>query len=56
MARTSASRSFGSSPPIDANSAVSVGPGQTQFTRTLFRASSRAVDLVNAMMPPLAAE
>src|SRR5439155_13659765 len=56
IALVSASRSLGLSPPIDANSAVSVGPGQTQLTLTWWRAISRAVALVKAMTPPFAAE
>ena len=56
MALVSASRSFGLSPPIEANSAVSVGPGQTQLALTWWRAISRAIALVKAMTPPLAAE
>lgn len=56
MAFVSASRSFGLSPPIDANSGVSVGPGHTTFALTWWRAISRAIVLVNAMTPPLAAE
>ncbi len=35
---------------------MSVGPGHTQFTRTWWRAISRAADLVKAITPPLAAE
>src|SRR6185437_9107282 len=54
IALVRASRSFG--PANDANSAVSVGPGQTQLTLTWWRAISRASDLVKAMIPPLAAE
>src|SRR6266702_3705652 len=54
IALVRASRSFG--PANDANSAVSVGPGHTQLTRTWWRAISRASDLVKAMIPPLAAE
>src|SRR5439155_1608192 len=34
------------------NSGVSDGPGQTQFTLTLWRATSRAIVLVNATPPP----
>jgi hypothetical protein len=33
MALVSASRSFGLSPPIEANNAVSVGPGHTGSTQ-----------------------
>ena len=54
IALVRASRSFG--PANDANSAVSVGPGQTQLTLTWWRAISLASDLVKAMTPPLAAE
>src|ERR1017187_2049245 len=56
MALVSDSRSFGLSPPIEANNAVSVGPGQTQLALTLKRAISRAIVLVKAITPPLAAE
>src|SRR4051794_41832732 len=56
MALISASRSLGLSPPMEANRAVSVGPGQMQLGLTWERAISRAVALVNAMTPPLAAE
>ena len=56
MALVRASRSLGLSPPMEANSAVSVGPGQMQLALTCERAISRAVALVKAMTPPLAAE
>ncbi len=56
IARIRASRSFGFSPTTSANNAVSVGPGHTQLTFTPCRANSRAKVLVNAMIPPLAAE
>ena len=55
MARISASRSFGLSPPISANSGVSVGPGHTALALIPLRAISLAIVLVNAMIPPLAA-
>ena len=54
MALVNASRSF--SPPVLAKNAVSVGPGHTQLIDTWLRAISRAVALVKAMTPPLAAE
>ena len=38
------------------NSGVSDGPGQTQLTLMRWRAVSRAMVLVKAMRPPLAAE
>src|SRR6476659_7860503 len=56
MALVSASRSLGLSPPIEAKSGVSVGPGQITLTLTWLRAISRATALVKAMTPALAGE
>ena len=57
-ARVSASISF--SPPPSAampsSSGVRVGPGQTTFAVTPWRATSRATVFVNAITPPFAPE
>src|SRR3990170_1008007 len=56
ITRLRLSASFGFSAVTVAKSGVSVGPGQTQFTLIRWRASSRAIVFVKAMIPPLAAE
>src|SRR3977135_741049 len=58
MPRTIASFHFTACSPSPSNAAiigVLVGPGHTAFRSTFFRASSRAIDLVKEITPPLPA-